>query len=337
MRLFKRLSGCLMLALLLFVCASAEETCPHEAVSVRVTESDACRGMETVEIICESCGQVVGISVRDIPVSHAFGEWAQESAASCQAPETWTRVCALCEEKETKAVGQPKPHDWDEPVILREPDCENPGLACTDCKSCGSRQETALPALGHDRTERVITEPAKEQPGLTEVVCARCGALLESREVYYRQMMYNNAITSLGPSTRDLIGGQEWYRITPLDVTMDGTFTFPLIASNRYTVGSMTAAINRGTLTVSYQFNSSQFRVNSETLIIYPDLNTLRDPVQPSFYELNTPIDIRESFGDADVVLLSLLIRADYDAAGTGVSLFAEDESQMTAMREMMK
>ena len=337
MRFFKRLSGCLMLALLLFICASAEETCPHEALSEQVTASDACHGTKTVEILCASCGQVIRTDVRSIPVDHSFGEWVLESAASCQTPEVWGRVCALCGEKETKAVGQPKPHDWNEPVVLQAPDCENPGMAYADCAGCGNRQEIALSALGHDRVERVITEPTKEQPGQTEVTCARCGALLEIREEYYRQMMYDNAITSLGPSTCDLIGGLEWYRITPLDVTADGTFTFPLIASNRYTVGNMTAVINHGTLTVSYQFNSSQFRVNSESLIIYPDLDTLREPVQPSFYELNTPINIRASFGDADVVLLSLLIRADYDAAGTGIGLFAEDEAQMTAMREIIK
>lgn len=337
MRFFKPFSGCLILALLLFAGASAEDVCAHGSLSERITVTDACRGTETVEIICTDCGQILETQERDIPVIHSFGEWVLRAAATCETPENWVRVCVNCGAEETETVGQLLPHDWGETAVLREPDCETDGSACADCKNCGRKKEIVLPALGHDIVENVITEPTPEMPGQTEVVCTRCGALLESREESYRQMMYDNAITSLGPSTQDLIGGLEWYRITPLELTRDGTFTFPLIASNRYTVGNMTAVIRHGTLTVSYKFNASHIRVNSESLIIYPDLDTLRTPVQPSFYELNTPIDIRASFGEADVVLLSLLIRADYDAAGTGVGLFTEDEAQITAMRKMIR
>lgn len=337
MRFLKRLPGCLVLALLLFACAAGEETCAHEALSERIVAADGCRGIETVEVFCADCGYSLETKERAIPVSHAYGEWLSYSAATCQAPEIWGRVCTRCGEVESKAVGQPTPHDWGKTTTIREADCETSGLAYADCRSCGVRQEITLPALGHDRVEHAITEPTPEQPGHVEVTCARCGALLESREEYYRQMLYDNAITALGPSTRDLIGGLEWYRITPLDVTKDGTFTYPLVASDRYTVGNMTVVLDGGILTVSYKFNSSQFRVNSESLMIYPDLETLRAPVQPSFFELDTPIDIRAYFGGADVVLLSLLIRADFDAAGTGVGLFAEDEAQIAAMRRMIQ
>ena len=337
MRTFTRMLGILLLALLLFGGAAAEEACAHTELAERVVKTDACHGVETVEVCCVSCGDTLETKDRTIPVNHVFGEWALQSPAACNAPEVWVRVCTGCGAEESEAVGQPLPHDWSDPVILQEPDCENPGLAYADCRNCEARQEIVLPALGHEIVETVLVEATPDQPGQTELSCARCGKLLETRDDYYSQIIYNNTITSLGPCTRDLIGGQDWYRITPLDLTQDGTFTYPLIATNRYTVGNMTADINRGTLTVSYKIDAAQVRVNSETLIIYPGLEALRGSEPPTFYELDAPIDIAANFGDAKVVLLSLIIKADYDAAGTGVGLFTEDEAQMAAMREMIQ
>lgn len=337
MGLRTRLFCCLALALLMMCAAEAEEECGHLNAEEIVTSADSCHGVETYVISCRDCGLVSEEYTRSIPVAHAFGEWILEKEASCTEQEKWKRVCLNCGFEETESRGELKPHVWGEPVVVQQPDCENTGLAMADCLNCEARQEIELPAQGHEPSEKVISEPTAEKDGEIEVSCTRCGKLLEMKAEPYRMMMYNNTITSFGPCTRDLIGGKEWYRITPLDLTRDGTYTYPLIATNRYTVGKMTARIDKGDLTVSYKLNSNQIRVNSETLIIYPNLEALQYPEGLDIYELNVPISIEDNFGEDNPVLLSLIIKADYDAAGVGVSWFSEDEDQISAMKDMIR
>lgn len=318
---------------------SAEERAipvTHENTREDTVSSDPCHGTETVETVCADCGAVLSAEERMIPVSHAFSEWEMETAADCAQAEEWRRVCASCGLEETESRGAPLGHAYGSVILLLEPACTEAGVGYTECERCGEKQEITVAPLGHQPVETVLVEPTAEKDGEKEIRCARCDEILGMEAIPYTKILYNNTVTSLGPCTRDLIGGNDWYRLTPLDLTAEGTYVYPLIASNRYTVGQMTATVTAEDVTVTYEIGAKQVRVNSETLIIYSDLEEVRNPQGIPFFELNQPISITENFGDRETVILSLMLRVDYDSAASGVVWFTEDPEQMEAMTRMM-
>ena len=98
----------------------------------------------------------------------------------------------------------------------------------------GAEEVIESPAIGHC----FMWMDQKRPNGVTmsQYVCTVCGSVAEQRVKTTEQMYYNNTITSFGPSIRDLIGGGVWNRVTPLNLAEEGMFTYPLIASNLYTV-----------------------------------------------------------------------------------------------------
>ena len=181
-------------------------------------------------------------------------------------------------------------------------------------------------------------EPTHTSNGLREYKCAVCGDVADSQVIPYEEMYYNNTITSFGPTTRELIGGSSWYRVTPLDISGEGTFTYPLIASNRYTVGTATVIIEGGTQTVRYDLNlnSSQITVLSESLVIYPSLDSLRTGMDAAAFEFNTPISIADNFGDDPHIILGIILKADYNALASGVQDFIPDQKQIESLIDLI-
>ena len=179
-----------------------------------------------------------------------------------------------------------------------------------------------------------MKKPTKTEDGEAVETCSRCGKELGRKKVPYAIMMYNNTICSLGPCTRDLIGGDDWYRVTPLDLSVEGSFTYPLIATNKFTVGTMTVTISNGAMTVTYKLNSNQFNVRSEALVFYSNLEALRKPTTENTFSFSfgQPIDIAQTFGEDTRVILSFFMKADYDQLGNGVYGFQADARQINEM-----
>ena len=149
-------------------------------------------------------------------------------------------------------------------------------------------------------------------------------------------MYYNNTITSFGPCTRDLIGGSVWNRVTPLNLAEEGVFTYPLIASNLYTVGTATVVNEQGTQVVNYKLNSYKINVHAQTLVFYPDLEALRTGENAVVAEFDQPIELKEYFGEDQLVLMAITLRADYDALAPGIQDFREDKELIAAMSELI-
>lgn len=277
-----------------------------------------------------------------------------EKAATCDKDGEAVKFCERCNLRETiviKALGH-KNKD----VVVAAADCINIGMKHVDCERCGKRLEknVIVPALGHKgkvikevaptcttegskttectRCKQTVTEkiaklahqyswvtvvkPSAAGNGRNEYKCALCGDIAKTETVKYSKWYYNNTITSFGPMTRDLVGGNDWYRVTPVDLTVDGVYTYDLIASNKYIVGKVTIAVNAGTLTVSYKANGVD--VKDEALLIYAskaDLATGTAVTAP----VGAAINAAETFGADTKVLVSLVLTGDYDAAGKGL------------------
>ena len=175
--------------------------------------------------------------------------------------------------------------------------------------SCGKTETEVIPATGH--------EYANDK-------CVVCG---KKASKYY----YNNTMTSYGPTTRELVGGSDWYRVTPVDLTVDGIYTYDLIASNRYVLGTVTIYVKSGALTVNYKITATDVDVKAESLLIYSSKDALAEGEAVSA-NVGAAIDIAGTFADDTKVIVSLILTGDYDAMAHNVTTMVIDEAEIAAM-----
>jgi hypothetical protein len=285
-------------------------------------------------IYCTKCEEVKSVTIP--AAGHDWNDWETKDVPDttnpdeCVAKKVATRTCKACTEgKEEVTVSDALDHIW---VVLggTEPTCEEDGQGSRKCLRCDKLEEdVVIPATGHDCEWFVIAEPSKEGDGIEELTCINCGEVFDVRTTPYTDMRYGTTITSFGPCTRDLIGGKTWNRVTPIDLSVEGTFTYPLIASNEFTVGTMTVTIKDGKATVSYKLNSTQIKVKSESLVIFNNLEALRAGTGVAA-AVNAPVEVAQ-FEDGKVIIALKLV-ADYNAVGAGIRDFSADASQIAAM-----
>lgn len=267
--------------------------------------------------------------------------WETTVAATCTTSGKEVRKCVHCgkimKSRTVKALG----HNMKE-EILTTATCTTPGAKKVWCTRCDAKtnNNVTIPARGHKGKWITVRKATETELGLQEKRCQNvnngvlCNELLDTRTYKFAEMLYNNTISSFGPCTRDLIGGKDWYRVTPIDTSVDGVYTYPMIASNKYTVGTMTVTIKDGAMTVTYALNSRQITVNSESLTIYPNLDALRNPGPATALSaaFGAPIDLAANFSGDNRLIIGVQLKADYNAIGTGVSGFRVDNAAIDAM-----
>lgn len=290
--------------------------------------------LEGQEVLCcVNCG--AELARRSIP---ALGHDWSETNPDKKVEPTCTKdgkdmlVCAHCgmngETVVVPATGHTYTYD-----VKNEATCTLDGIQDIGCENCDYEElNVIIKATGHKATWKVVVEPTPEADGLAKKICDVCGEEVDRKVVPYTVMRYSNTLTSYGPTTRELVGGNDWYRVTPIDLTVEGTFTYPLVASNQYVVGTVTVVIANGTLTVSYDTAASQIKVTAESLLIYSDLAALAAGNAQEF-AFGTPIAI----GEDTNVIISVLLTADYNAIGAGVTGFSADDAQIEAMKSIIQ
>lgn len=225
-------------------------------------------------------------------------------------------------------------------VIIHPAFCKDAGLKDQKCTVCGQtiNKNVVIPALGH-KGKWVVTKAATpKDKGVKELICQNlksdgqmCREVLDKKDILYSEMMYNNTLAGFGPCTRDLIGGKTWNRVTPVDLSVDGTYTYDLVASNKYVVGTLVVTVANGTVTVNYELNANQIKVNEETLTLYANLEALKNGTGLTA-TVGTPIDIAANFGEDTKVIVAFAAKADYNAVGAGVASFKADEAKLAAL-----
>lgn len=291
--------------------------------------------------------------------------WVKE--ATCTAGGSFNdkckNGCGFSQTVEVAAKGHKFPYEWKYGSYVggvyteanNLPNCTTALYRWHQCEVCGKTyNELVAPAFGHTPVQKVLKEATATEAGDAHIECAVCGVVLEAHiaipskadeeaakaaeeaakaaaEEAAKAMYYGSTITGFGPTTRELIGGKTWNRVTPIDLSVEGTFTYPLIAANKYTAGTMTVTIKDGTATVSYKLSNSQIKVKSESLIIYPNLDALKAG-SGSAFALNTPIDLAQAFGDDTKVIIALKLVADFNGNGAGMGDFKADAAQISAM-----
>ena len=311
----------------------------HDFSGAPVVKDATCEEAGTKTWTCthEGCTQT---KVQTIKKLGHKSTYKVTKEATCTEAGTKDQVCERCGKVLKSNVKINKLGHKLKDVVTKEPDCENAGTKNVVCERCNAvtQENVAIKKLGHKGVWVTVKKPTKTEDGEAVETCSRCGKELGRKKVPYAIMMYNNTICSLGPCTRDLIGGDDWYRVTPLDLSVEGSFTYPLIATNKFTVGTMTVTISNGTMTVTYKLNSNQFNVRSEALVFYSNLEALRKPTTENTYSFSfgQPIDIAQTFGEDTRVILSFFMKADYDQLGNGVYGFQADARQINEMNALI-
>ena len=301
-----------------------------------VIEPSTCTENGSGVLLCLRCQQAQRNIV--IPMGdHNWSDWEQQEIPEdliCVTDMIGVRRCLDCGLEETEVLAPAPGHQWIG-VSFTEPTCTEPGEAVRRCAVCQTEEIIESPALGHCFMWMDVKQPNGNT--ISQNICTVCGLVADEKAKTPVQMYYNNTITSFGPMTRDLIGGSVWNRITPLNLEEEGMFTYPLVASNRFTVGTATVINEKGTQTVSYKLNSKKFTVHTQTLVIYPDLEALRTGENAVVLEFDQPTELKEYFGEDQLVLMAITLKADYDAMDPGIQNFIEDRELIAAMTELIE
>ncbi|MBR3017888.1 MAG: hypothetical protein IKH57_12580 [Clostridia bacterium] len=263
---------------------------------------------------------------------HAWSEWEDRSDLSlpaCEREQIKVRHCLICGCEETDIISAPG-HQW-QALSYTEATCTGDGAAVRVCASCGKEDTIVLPAYGHTYVQM------DENDGSRQKVCALCGDVKEEAKSEKSHMYYNNTVTSFGPTTRELIGGSVWNRVTPVDLSQEGVFTYPLVASNMYTIGTATLVNEEDSQEINYKLSSPKINVHSESLVVYPDLESLKTGENAVSFDFDSPIDLKSRFGENARVIVAITLKADYDADSIGVRYFYVDQNLIDQMMAMIQ
>lgn len=256
-----------------------------------------------------------------------------------------TYKCPLCDSVYPGAVIPKTGHDIEEIVTL-EPTCTKDGLKDLFCKNdwCDFVEADGLveanvviPSKGHTPSKWIVIElPTPEKDGMDIKYCLVCDEELDRRYTKYAIVISNSLLASEGPSKKDIIGGRDWARVTPIDLSVEGTIELPLIASNQYVVGKVIINIAEGNLTVKYVLNSEQVKIISEALYIFANAEALKAfdiNGTDTVYAFDQPINIAETFGGDTKVILVLEIMGSFDILGAGVDPYYPNAAGIAAMK----
>ena len=150
----------------------------------------------------------------------------------------------------------------------------------------------------------------------------------------------NSIACSQGPRFQENRPGltDKWYMYTPLDLSVEGTRTIPLIATNHYIIGSVAVTTAGGSVQVDYHLNSSKVHIRKEFMTFFPDLASIKtvDPkaLEAQNFPFSTAIDIQGNLAGDTSVLLYIALSVDYNYFASGIKPYSgaaqEEESDNT-------
>ncbi len=134
-----------------------------------------------------------------------------------------------------------------------------------------------------------------------------------------------NTVSSFGPHFRDVTPKltKLWYMFTPIDLSVQGRQTFPLVASNMFEVGQVNVDVNMDTVVVTYEMffeDRPDYTTKrlSEFLAFYNAYTdiTIVEPEEmpgPSNFAFGQPISILNHLGGDTNVIMFVRNRITYN------------------------
>ena len=131
------------------------------------------------------------------------------------------------------------------------------------------------------------------------------------------QSYLNNTMGLVGISLRDQYPGltDKWYNVVPVDLTKEGTQSFPMAVSNKYYMGRCTVTVRDGAVTVDYSIPAGRFSVRDQCMAWFTDpkeidANFLNNP--KSDFRFGQPVSIAEELKGQETALLFICNHVDY-------------------------
>ncbi len=149
----------------------------------------------------------------------------------------------------------------------------------------------------------------------------------------------DNTACSYGVRLQDRGKDESWLMGTAVDLTSSGTCTYPLVASNKYVIGSVTISVNSESLLVDYALEQGlSEEISQQALYVFTDLNdlSLNQLRLHSTYGFGSPISIANELSGATQCIVYMPITLSYDPNGLAVFEYQSDRGQ-TAIWEQME
>ncbi len=131
----------------------------------------------------------------------------------------------------------------------------------------------------------------------------------------------HNTLGLVGLPLRDLYPDltDKWYNVVPVDLTIQGRQTYPLVASNLYYMGEAYVDILDGNVTVSYDTPGNQWTaylaIEDECLAWFTKASDVTSDflqAPSSDFCFGQPVSIQDALGGADTALLFICNRVTY-------------------------
>ncbi len=130
-------------------------------------------GAAVLCLLMASCG------TQDIPgpqacTTHDYGEWQTVIASNCTDSGTEQRICAVCEEKQTRTI-EKTGHSMGFWTTATVAECLVDGVEARSCENCDYRETRAIEAHGHHFTEWETDGSSCMQNAERSRTCIYCG------------------------------------------------------------------------------------------------------------------------------------------------------------------
>ena len=314
----------------------------HSKGNATVSKQPTCTETGLRSYKCTVCKAEV--ENEEIPANgHKEDKGTVTTKPTCTEKGVKTFKCSTCGEVLREEVVAANGHKEDKGTITLEPTCTEAGEKTFKCSVCGVELRTAtVAAKGHKSGKWVVIKPAtKEEEGERELHCAVCDVVIRTEIIPSNVYLHMN-VCSEGIRFRDLDEdlSKEWFMFTPVDLSVDGEYTFNLIAGNTHVIGTVTMTVFEGAVTITYELVNPHFiQLVEEFMTILPSLEAVEvvDVEEMTNYPFGEPISIQEDLGGDTKVLLFIRNKVIYRDDTVGIKEFDFNGDEYFAYTEELK
>lgn len=252
-------------------------------------------------------------------VRHHYAAWRTITSATCSAAGERERACRRCGAIETQVIAMRK-HVYSRWVTIEKSSCSYAGTQERACKHCSVVQQRNTKLLKHVSGPWKVQHPAQLfKPGTQARLCKRCGETLATRSYNAPKSTFAVSFCSFGFRLRDVHPqhAKNWYMLTPISLTSEGTTQLPLIADNKHVVGTIVVEVRGGKVTVNHTLFDDRTEILRPSIRFFSGLERLSDAELESTTRstgFGRAISIKRSFRDTAVVFMSVRCEGVYDA-----------------------
>ena len=136
-------------------------------------------GVKKLTVTMFLCVTLFALALSGCGCEHTFGNWMQETPATCTLEGKQVRICSKCNEIESTSVPVIE-HSYGEWEIDKEATCTEIGIKVKTCSICGTSVEDAVAVVEHTYGEwKIIKAATCTEAGIKTKSCNGCNTTIE--------------------------------------------------------------------------------------------------------------------------------------------------------------